>query len=110
MSSLSRRVLELLKSVSAIDQKHFPETVELLYLVNPPSALSTLLRMLPLSPATRRKMVVLGSGAPMVAALREALGPDVHLPAAVLTGDANCNRLLQIYAEAEGETKTTAPA
>ena len=90
MSSLSRRVLELLKSVSAVDTKHFPETVELLYLVNPPSALSTLLRMLPLSPATRRKMVVLGSGAPMVAALREALGPDVHLPAAVLTGDANC--------------------
>ena len=30
------------------------------------------------------QVIVLGSGPDMVAALREALGPDVHLPASVL--------------------------
>ncbi len=36
----------------------------------------------------RAQIVVLGSGAAMLASLRDALGPDVHLPRAVLLDGA----------------------
>lgn len=85
--SLSRRgVTELLTQLGAVDKNHYPETLSACFIVNPPSAIATILRLVTplISPATRRKIFVLGSGPPMLAALREALGPDVHLPASVL--------------------------
>jgi hypothetical protein len=58
ISGLSRRVLDLLSSVAAVDKHHYPETLAACFLINPPASLSMVLRMVTplINPATRRKV------------------------------------------------------
>jgi hypothetical protein len=58
ISGLSRRVLDLLSSVAAVDKHHYPETLAACFLINPPASLSMVLCMVTplINPATRRKV------------------------------------------------------
>jgi hypothetical protein len=57
----------------------------------------------------RAQLTNLGSGAKMVAALREALGSDVHLPTSVLTGTKARLHASDLHANAQrGEGCTPA--
>ena len=88
VSGLTAPVLDVFKQWAAVSRAHYPELVSKIYLINSPATIRVILSLLaPVIPeATRAKIVILGSGLHAFQVLKDALGPDSHIPVGVFTG------------------------
>jgi hypothetical protein len=88
VGALTGKAMELTSKIAKIDQDNYPETLEACYIINPPWAFSAAFGLVTrfLDEKTRKKVQVMGSGAELLTRLKDALGPDAHLPASALTG------------------------
>ena len=90
VGSLTGKAMELTGRIAKIDQDHYPETLEACYIINPPWAFSAAFNLVTrfLDEKTRKKVQVLPSGPDLHARLKALLGPDAHIPAALVTGSS----------------------
>ena len=121
VSGLTAPVLDTFKQWAAITKAHYPELVSKIYLINSPTSIRVILSLLnPVIPeATRAKIVILGSGLHAFHVLKEALGPDSHIPVAVFTGRTaasplagapHCASVLQTVVEYIADQQSATPA
>jgi hypothetical protein len=121
VSGLTAPVLDFFKQWAAITKAHYPELVSKIFLINSPTSIRVILSLLhPVIPeATRAKIVILSSGLHAFKVLKDALGPECHIPAAVFTertaalplaGAPHCASVLQTVVEYIADQQSATPA